>query len=70
MDSPRFHTVKITGGPSPTTVKVEIDGVPVKGLFALEIKCALNDVPRVKLEMYAALDTSMEGSWAVEEVGA
>ena len=56
----RFPTLKVTGGPAPQDVKVEVDGVAVPGATSFVIRGSVNDAVRSTVTQIVELEIEVE----------
>ena len=53
--------IKLTGGPAGHRMKMEVDGVEVKGVLRVELVADVNDVVGVQTFQFVSMDILVEG---------
>lgn len=54
-----FHTLTMGGGPHAKGVEVWLDGMKLKGVTGIEVRCDVTDVVRVTLELITKIESKM-----------
>lgn len=56
----QFPKVRITGGPSPANIVVEIDGKPVDKVFNIDLHAGIDSAVKIEISQYVEVDVEME----------
>lgn len=68
-DTPRHYPkARITGGPSPKDLKLEIDGKEVERAFNAELSMGVNQVVALRIHQYIEADVDVEIGMVIEDV--
>jgi hypothetical protein len=55
----KYHDFSVKGGPLAFNLELSLDGKPLRGVRAFELKADVNDIIRLKLELFVQADLSL-----------